>query len=64
MSSIYLVLFFLAIVVIVYWAWQNDKVPLSEKTIGILRMTFIGARAGEDPSERGGPPPGAQGTSR
>lgn len=56
MTSIYLALFFLGIVVIVYWARQNDKVPPDGRTKGLLRMRFSDVRGGDQPGKAGSPP--------
>ena len=39
MLGLYILAFFIAIIVVVYWAKTNDAVPLGGKTTGILRMT-------------------------
>jgi hypothetical protein len=40
MLGLYILGFFVAIIVVVYWARANDAVPLGGKTKGILRMPW------------------------
>ena len=40
MLGAYLVSFFVAIIIVVYWARANDSVPLTGLTKGFLRMKF------------------------
>jgi hypothetical protein len=49
MQGLFLLAFFVAIIVIVYWAWANDSVPIGGRTKGFLRMPFT-----EKPTEAGG----------
>jgi hypothetical protein len=58
MLGIYILAFFIAIIVVVYWARANDGVPLGGKTKGILQMTW-NKEAGSNllnrtPAETGG----------
>ena len=65
MQGLYFVAFVIAILVVVHWAWKNDKIGPTGKSTGILRMTAMeerkppgvppptrgeGARAGVSPS--------------
>jgi hypothetical protein len=47
MLGLYILAFFVAIIVVVYWAKANDAVPLGGKTKGILRMPWKG-EVGQD----------------
>jgi hypothetical protein len=53
MISYYIVAFFFAIIVIVYWARQNDAVPLGERTKGLLRMKFTEKSTVKSPDRHG-----------
>ncbi len=53
MVSFYLVGFFFAIIVIVYWTRQNDTVPPGGRTKGLLRMTSTENGTGNLPDQSG-----------
>src|ERR1700691_1913755 len=41
MQSLYFLAFVIAILVVVHWAWKNDKIGPTGKSTGILRMTAM-----------------------
>jgi hypothetical protein len=55
MQGLYFVAFVIAILVVVHWAWKNDKIGPTGKSTGILRMTAMEERkpAGVPPLTRG-----------
>jgi len=53
MMGLYILSFFIAIVLIIYWAKENDTVPMGGKTTGIYRMPSVEpAAAGNGPPDR------------
>ena len=38
MESILFLVFLAAVMVVIYWAWRNDKTPIDKPTTGLLRM--------------------------
>ena len=38
MQGLFSLAFLIAVIVVFYWAWKNDKVGPNDKTTGLLRM--------------------------
>jgi hypothetical protein len=47
MLGLYILGFFIAIIIVVYWTKANDTVPLGGRTKGLLRMKFEEPRNGD-----------------
>jgi hypothetical protein len=48
----YLLLSIVAFVMVAYWAWRNDSVPLNGETTGLFRMR-VSARSEKDVEGQG-----------